>query len=126
MLRQPGFKDMLGILLSRKNHDETRKVSRRDVCPQYRCRHTIIQPCRGMRTAINHPRVSTSRCRLRPFFFFPPSYPRSVPPTSVVLTAWLSMHAALGVGSRPTAMRFRSRKTGTTRVQVPSARHWEK
>src|SRR5438445_12697842 len=48
MLRQPGFKDVIVISLIRKNHTETRKVSGRDVCQQYRGRHTIIQRCTGV------------------------------------------------------------------------------
>jgi hypothetical protein len=38
---------------------------------------------------------------LAPGQLFPPSKPRS-PPASVVLTVWLSMIPALGVGSHPT------------------------
>jgi len=79
-----------------------------------------------MSTASNKPSVSTNRWRLRPLIFLPPSYPRSGPPTSVVLTDWLSMHAALGVGSRPAATRMPSRKALTILAQVPSSRHCAK
>src|SRR2546422_6891672 len=47
-------------------------------------------------TISNNPRVSTRTWRLRPFTFLPLSNPRSVPPTSVVLTDWLSRHPAVG------------------------------
>jgi len=47
MLRQPGFKDVIVILLIRNNHDETWQVSGRDVCEESRRRHTIIQACTG-------------------------------------------------------------------------------
>lgn len=42
------------------------------------------------------PWVSTSRCRFLPLTFLAPSYPRSFPPTPVVLIDWLSTMAALG------------------------------
>ena len=45
------------------------------------------------------------------------------PPFSVVLTDWLSMMAALGVGSRPSDSRTLGRKVSWMRSQVPSARH---
>src|SRR5215217_6550528 len=49
-----------------------------------------------MSTASNNPSVSTNRWRWRPLIFLPPSYPRSGPPISVVLTDWISIHTALG------------------------------
>src|SRR5215831_18631185 len=51
---------------------------------------------------------------------------RTGPPTSVVLTDWLSMQMALGVGSRPACTRVCSRKALTNFSQVPSSRHWAK
>ena len=45
------------------------------------------------------------------------------PPFSVVLTDWLSMMAALGVGSRPSDSRTLGRKVSWMRSQVPSVRH---
>src|SRR3954452_12356475 len=45
----------------------------------------------------SRPCVSTTRWRLRPFTFLPPSWPRG-PPISVVSTDWLSMTEALGWG----------------------------
>jgi hypothetical protein len=48
------------------------------------------------------------------------------PPFSVVLTVWQSMRAALGVGSRPSRTRVRSRKAATIRSQVPSSRQRRK
>jgi len=39
-----------------------------------------------IKTTSSNPIVSTSTWRLRPLIFLPPSYPRSAPPTSVVLT----------------------------------------
>jgi hypothetical protein len=50
----------------------------------------------------------------------------SGPPFSVVLTVWLSMMAALGVGSLPSASRTLGRKASWMRSQVPSARHLRK
>ena len=43
-----------------------------------------------------NPCVSTRRWRFLPLTFLAPSYPRSVPPTPVVLTDWLSTIPALG------------------------------
>ena len=48
------------------------------------------------------------------------------PPFSVVLTDWLSIIAALGSGSRPSASRSSVRKASCIRSQVPSRRHVEK
>jgi hypothetical protein len=48
------------------------------------------------------------------------------PPFSVVLTDWLSMIAALGLASRPTAMRTSMCNVSWIRVQVPSRRQVEK
>ena len=45
------------------------------------------------------------------------------PPFSVVLTDWLSIIAALGVGSRPSDSRTLGRKLSWMRSQVPSIRH---
>jgi hypothetical protein len=50
----------------------------------------------------------------------------SGPPFSVVLTVWLSMMAALGVGALPSASRTLGRKASWMRSQVPSARHRRK
>lgn len=48
------------------------------------------------------------------------------PPFSVVFTDWLSMMAALGSASRPSASRSLSRKVPCIRSHVPSRRHVEK
>ena len=48
------------------------------------------------------------------------------PPFSVVFTDWLSMIAALGVGSRPSISRTRGCKVSWMRSQVPSNRHLRK
>ena len=48
------------------------------------------------------------------------------PPFSVVFTDWLSIMAALGVGSRPSISRTLGRRVSWTRSQVPSCRHWRK
>ncbi len=45
------------------------------------------------------------------------------PPFSVVFTDWLSMIAALGVGSRPSICRTFGRNDSSIRSQVPSLRH---
>ena len=50
----------------------------------------------------------------------------AMPPFSVVFTDWLSMMAALGVASRPSASRTRRRNASSTRSQVPSLRHFRK
>src|ERR1041385_3657659 len=56
-------------------------------------------------TTRSEPSVSVTRWRLRPFIFLAGSNPRG-PPSSVVLTDWLSMTPAEGLGSRPAASRF--------------------
>jgi hypothetical protein len=48
------------------------------------------------------------------------------PTFSVVLTDWLSIMAALGSSSRPSAMRTFARNASWSCVQVPSRRHTEK
>ena len=48
------------------------------------------------------------------------------PPLSVVLTDWLSMMAALGVGSLPSAWRTLGRSAPWTRSHVPSRLHSRK
>jgi hypothetical protein len=48
------------------------------------------------------------------------------PPFSVVFTDWLSMMAALGVGSLPSASRTLGRKVSWMRSHVPSSRHFRK
>ena len=48
------------------------------------------------------------------------------PPFCVVFTDWLSMIAALGVGSRPALTRTCSRKAVCIRCHVPSLRHLRK
>ena len=45
------------------------------------------------------------------------------PPFSVVFTDWLSMIAALGVGSRPSICLTLGRNASSIRSQVPSLRH---
>jgi hypothetical protein len=45
------------------------------------------------------------------------------PPFSVVFTDWLSMMAALGVGSRPASIRVRSRSASWMRSSVPFLLH---
>src|SRR5262245_48906498 len=77
-------------------------------------------------TTRTNPIVSTSRGSLGPLIFLPPSYPHSCPPTSVVFTDWLSIQAALGVGSRPSWTRTRVRSRLRILVHVPSSRHWAK
>jgi len=66
--------------------------------------------------------VSTSRWRLRPLTFLAPSYPRSVPPTPVVLTDWLSTMPALGWGFLCRRTLTRSRKAEYILSHVPSKR----
>lgn len=68
------------------------------------------------------PSVWTNTCRLRPFTFFPPSYPR-MSPTPVVLTDWLSIIPAVGCALRPAWVRVRSRSAVCSWSQVPSKRH---
>ena len=48
------------------------------------------------------------------------------PPFSVVLTDWLSIMAALGVGSRPSASRTFGRSASWMRSQLPSSLHCRK
>ena len=69
-----------------------------------------------------HEDLPKGRPRLRPFTFLPPSKPRG-PPCSVIFALWLSMIAALGVGSRPARRRTRTRSRAWIRSHVPSMRH---
>ena len=78
------------------------------------------------RAAKTSPFVSTRMWRLRPAKRFAPSYPRSGPPTGVVFTTWLSITAALGFGSRPSASRTASRSRSCARLSRPSRRHLRK
>jgi len=68
-------------------------------------------PALVLNTTRDKPRGSTSRWRLRPWPVLPPSSPRS--PRSGVLTAWLSIHAALGVGARSACQRVWARKAAS-------------
>jgi hypothetical protein len=52
--------------------------------------------------------------------FFPPSKPRSLPRTGLVLIDWLSIIAVLGSGSRPIWVRNSRRKRVIACSQVPS------
>ena len=67
------------------------------------------------------PRVSTTRCRLRPVVRLPASKPRTSPP-SLLLIDWASSTAADGAGSRPAAIRTWPRSSSWIRSQVPSRR----
>ena len=125
MLGHPRVEGMIMILLVRKDREQTRKVGGQHV-PRRRGDPPSSSAALVIATASNKPRVSTNRWRLRPFIFFPPSYPRSGAPTSMVLTDWLSMQAALGVGSCLASTRVRSRSAFTIFAQVPSSRHGEK
>jgi len=58
---------------------------------------------------------------LAPAYFLGP-VPAMDPPFSVVLTLWLSTTTALGVGSRPSRTRSRSRSTARIFSQRPSSR----
>ena len=82
----PRFEGVIVILLIRKDCLQTRHILWGDLAEQDRCGDPIIEPSAVIRTASNSPSVSTNRCRLRPVIFLPPSYPRSGPPLSVVLT----------------------------------------
>jgi hypothetical protein len=62
---------------------------------------------------------------LAPFDFLAAVIPAS-PPFWLVFTDWLSMIAALGVGSRPIRTRVFSRKAVCIRCQVPSLRQARK
>src|SRR6516165_8546795 len=126
MLDHPRVEVVIMILHVSKNGLKARKLVRGDVAEQVWGRHAIIEARTGNEDGKQQPPVSTKRCRLRPLIFLPPSYPRSGPPISVVLTVWLSMPMALGVGSRPACTRVCSRKALTNFSQVPSSRHWAK
>ena len=62
---------------------------------------------------------------LAPSDLFPSVIPPG-PPFSVVFTDWLSMIAALGVASRPSASRTRGRSASSMPSQVPSVLHFRK
>jgi hypothetical protein len=86
MLGHPGVQGVVVILRICKDRHETRKVVGRDVGKQGRGGLPSARPTLVMRTASNNPSVSTNTWRLCPVMFLPPSYPRSWPPISVVLT----------------------------------------
>src|SRR5215210_5095413 len=73
----------------------------------------------------NNPKVSTATWRLRPFTFFPPSYPTS-PPMCVVLTLWLSIITRLGLSSLPACFRTCLTKSSLMRFHVPFFVHFLK
>jgi hypothetical protein len=73
-------------------------------------------------TATSRPIVSTTTCLFRPLTFLWLSRPRADPP-SVAGTDWVSMLPALGVGSRPSATRTRSRSASWIASRVPLCRH---
>src|SRR5262249_12942595 len=126
MLGHPGVQGMVMILLVRKDRHKTWQVMGGDVAEQERGRHPIIKTRTGNEDSQHQTQRTDHQMPLTPFDFLAPSYPRAGPPTSVVLTDWLSMHAALGVGSRPAATRVRSRKACTILAHVPSSRHCAK
>src|SRR3954452_19435646 len=69
----------------------------------------------------NSPSVSTAMCRLRPFSRLAASQPRG-PPLSVVFTLWVSMMAAVGLGSRPAPSRSMTRIWWRMLSHTPSRR----
>lgn len=75
----------------------------------------------GPRPRSTRPRTSPTRWRFRPLSFLAPSSPR-IPPTRVVLTAWLSMIPALGWTFRPCRARSWPRRRALSRSPVPSSR----
>src|SRR5262245_11226446 len=123
MRGHPGVQGMVVILLIRKDRHETWKVMGRDVAEQERNRHPIIETGTGNEDRQHQAQRIDQQMPLAPFDFLAPIIPARGAPTSVALTDWLSMHAALGVGSRPAATRVRSRKACTILAQVPSSHH---
>jgi hypothetical protein len=122
MLGHPGLQRVGVILLLRKDRDETRKVVGRDMAEQDRGRHPLIETSTGEQDGQQQAPCIDQHMPLAPVDFLAAIVPRSGPPLSVVLSDWLSMHAALGVGARPAATRVRSRKALTSLVHVPSSR----
>ncbi len=109
MLGHPRVEVVLMLLHVGKNGLKARKRVRSDVAEQLRGRHAISKSCTGQKEGKQQPQGIDQEL-----------------PVSVVLTDWLSMPMALGVGSRPACTRVCSRKTLTNFSQVPSSRHWAK
>src|SRR5215510_3327339 len=86
VLSHPSLQNVVVILLICKDRDKTRKMIWVDLTQQEPAAAPSSRLAFVMRTTSNKPSVSTNRCRLRPLIFLPPSYPRSGPPISVVLT----------------------------------------
>src|SRR5215467_7078959 len=70
----------------------------------------------------NEPFGIYEQMALAPLHLLAASKPRT-PPTPVAFTDWLSMHPALGWGSRPSRRRNCSRSVVGIRSQVPSRRN---
>ena len=73
----------------------------------------------------DHPSGIDEQVPLAPFHAFAP-VKAARPPFWLVFTDWLSIIAALGVGSRPVLTRTRSRKAVCMRCHVPSLRQVRK
>ncbi len=124
--RQPFVQRVIMIPGIREDHLQPRKVA---PCGPERTRpgplgHRPRWPPSPRRRS-KKPRESTRIWRFRPCTFLPPSIPRCLPP-SAVLTDWLSIAAALGVGDRPAWARASVRRTSRSFCQVPSAfQNWK-
>ena len=74
-------------------------------------------------TANIKPCLSTKMKRLRPFTFFPASYPVSSPPQALVFTDYESMLPALGRFLRPNCWRIFLTNQAWIHSQLPSLLH---
>lgn len=88
MLRQPGFKEVIVLLLIRNKRHETRKVRGRDVCQQSRCCHTIIQPGTGHEHGGQQAQCIHQQMPLAPVACFPAVIPAFGAPDLGGLDRW--------------------------------------
>lgn len=89
------------------------------------CTITILHGCRCYHDEENETHDVHEQVALSPIDFFPASYPLG-PPTSVDLTLWLSIMAAVGSGFRPAATRTMLRRCSWIASTTPSfAQRWD-
>ena len=122
----PGLEIVIVVLVVPEDRHQARKGRGRDQCEERRGSPAIIQPCAGNQDRDEEPQRVHQDMALTALHLLAAVISTLGAPLSVVLTDWLSIHTALGVGSRPAATRVCSRNAWTIRVQVPSSRHWAK
>ena len=70
---QPRVEGMIVILVIAKDRLQAGKLLQTDLREQIRSGGAVVNLALVIRTANSKPRVSTSKCRLRPLIFLPPS-----------------------------------------------------